>query len=61
MCQASGSEREYFQKKGFRTMYCIVNDKHWMKHLIKIWYVKGLERKYVHTVESLIMGEIESR
>ena len=61
MYQANESERESFQKKGFRTMFCIVNDRYWKKHLIKIWNVKRLESKCVHTVENLIMGEIESQ
>lgn len=46
--------------KGFRTMFCIVNNRYWRKYLIKIWNVKRLERKCVHTVDNLTMGEIES-
>lgn len=60
MYWASESERNYFQKKGFRTMFCIVNNRYWRKYLTKIWNVKRLERKCVHTVDNLTMGEIES-
>jgi len=41
-------------------MFCIVNHRYWRRHLIKIWNVKRLETKCVHTVKNLIMGETES-